>query len=40
MLGREFYSYLQYYSFTLFVPGLTVLLFVLYVYFRDRNKRL
>lgn len=40
MLGREFYFRLQYYFAMLCVPGLVILLFVLYLYFKERNRRL
>ncbi len=40
MLGREFYFYLHYYFATLCVPALVIALFVLYLYFKDRNGRL
>jgi hypothetical protein len=40
MLSREFYYYFQYYFATLCVPAVIVALFVLYLYLKDRNKRL
>ena len=40
MLSRELYFYLHYYFATLCVPALVITLFVIYLYLRDRNRRL
>ena len=40
MPGREVYFYLNYYFATLCVPALVIALFVLYLYLKDRNRRL
>ena len=40
MLSREFYFYLHYYFATLCVPAVIITLFVLYLYLKDRNRRL
>jgi hypothetical protein len=40
MVSRELYFYLNYYFATLCVPALVVTLFVLYLYLKDRNRRL
>ena len=40
MLSREFYFYLNYYFATLCVPALVIILFVIYLYLRDRRRRL
>ena len=40
MLSRELYFYLHYYFATLCVPALIITLFVIYLYLKDRNRRL
>ena len=40
MLDRATRFYLHYYFATLCVPALIIALFVLYLYLKDRNKRL
>lgn len=40
VVSRELYFYLNYYFATLCVPALIITLFVLYLYFKDRNGRL
>ena len=40
MLSRELYFYLNYYFATLCAPALVITLFVLYLYLKDRNRRL
>ena len=40
MPGPEFYFYLHYYFATLCVPAAVVALLVVYVFLRDRNRRL
>jgi hypothetical protein len=40
MLGREFYFYVNYYFATLCAPAFVIGLFVLYLYYKDRNRRL
>ena len=40
MSSREFYFYLHYYFATLCVPAIIIVLFVPYLYLKDRNKRL
>ena len=40
MFSREFYFYLNYYFATLCVPALVIILFVIYLYLKDRNRRL
>ena len=40
MLDPEVYFYLRYYFATLCVPAVVVALFVVYVFLRDRNRRL
>ena len=40
MLDRATRFYLELYFATLCVPAIIIALFVLYLYFKDRNKRL
>ena len=40
MLSRESYFYLHYYFATLCVPAFVVVLFALYLYLKERNRRL
>ena len=40
MLNPEFDFYLHYYFATLCFPAIVISLFVIYVYLKDRNKRL
>ena len=40
MLSHKIYFYLHYYFATLCVPAVIIAPFVLYVYFKERSKRL
>jgi hypothetical protein len=40
MLSHKVYFYLHYYFTTLCVPAVIIILFVLYVFFKERSKRL
>ena len=40
MLSREVYFYLNYYFATLCVPAAVIALFVLYLYLKERSRRL
>ncbi len=40
MRSYKFYFYLHYYFATLCAPAIIIALFVLYLYFKDRGKRL
>ncbi len=40
MLSHKLYFYLHYYFATLCVPAVVISLFVVYLYLKDRNRRL